>query len=298
MPSTDDEHRSKIRAKITPYPRKSEYPTTWDGNQTFEDIRESLMMSVNRLMRYYRYVEVDIPDMIAHGFMRLWEELSENPDLLTTMDKGGAVKWVMYRSGLSHYRKFHRREMYLEDLATRNGDPDEFIIEGYEGGRYVEHSRFSQAVDRRIDLETAMHTMAEKYQHSLPHLAALYYITTEVKPDDAAELAGRGGTKKCWWLTSIVKPMREELSDILGLSRPGKTTWQDKVKAGNTDPLEQLIADHETDGDERMVATLRNLSDFEGYKVLMERLELPKTTINYLRSKGHKELNQAYGCRA
>lgn len=297
MSSTDD-IRSKIRSKVTPYPRKAHYPTSWNGSRTFEEIRDELTPSINRLMRYYRYVEVDIPDMIAHGFMRLWEELSENPDLLTTMDQGGAIKRVLYRSGAAHYRKFYRREMYLEDLAARSGDPDEFMIEGYEGGRYVGHSRFSEAVDTRIDIEKAMHTMAEKYMHSLPHLAALYYITTDVKPDDAAELAGRGGTKKCWWLTSIVKPMREELSEILGLSRPGKTTWQDKVKAGNTEPLEQLITTHEAEGNDRMVATLRNLSEFEGYKVLMQRLELPRTTINYLRSKGHKELNQAYNCRA
>lgn len=297
MASTEDDHRARIRAKIAPYPRTAHYPTSWDGNKTFEEIRESLMMSVNRLMRYYRYVEVDIPDMIAHGFMRLWEELSQQPDLLTTMDKGGAVKWVMYRSGVAHYRKFYRREMYLEDLATRSGDPDEFIIEGYEGGYYVGHSRFSHAVDNRADIEKAMKYMAEKYMHSLPHLAALYYITTDIKPDDAAELAGRGGTRKCWWLTSVVKPMREELSELLGLSRPGKTTWQDKVRGGNTEPLDQLIENHEAEGNDRMVATLHNLSNFEGYKALMTQLDLPKTTINYLRRIGHKELNQAYNCR-
>lgn len=297
MSSTDD-IRAKIRAKITPYSRTAHYPTSWNGAMTFEEIHESLTPSINRLMRYYRYVEVDIPDMMAHGFMRLWEDLSQQPDLLTTMDKGGAIKRVMYRSGLSHYRKFHRREMYLEDLATRSGDPDEFLIEGYEGGHYVGHSRFSRAVDARIDIEQVMRQMADKYQHSLPHLAALYYITTGVKPDDAAELAGRGGSKKNWWLTSIVKPIREELCELLGLSRPGKTTWQEKVREGQTDPLEQLIESHEAEGDDRMVATLHNLSHFEGYKVLMQELELPKTTINYLRRMGHKELNQAYGCRA
>lgn len=265
---------------------------------TFEEIRESLSPNINRLMRYYHYVEVDIPDMIAHGFMRLWEELSQQPDLLTTIDQGGAIKRVMYRSGVAHYRKFYRREMYLEDLATRSGDPDEFVIDGYEGGYYVGHSCFADAVDTRIDIERAMQKMAEKYMDSLPHLAALYYITTDVKPDDAAELAERGGTKKCWWLTSIVKPMREELNELLGLSRPGKTTWQEKVREGRTNPLEALVEQHEANGNQRMVATLQNLSAFEGYRSLMEQLELPKTTINYLRRMGHKELNQAYNCRA
>ena len=295
--SSTDESRAKIRAKITPYPHTAHYPTSWNGNMTFEEIRDSLTLNINRLMRYYRYVEVDIPDMISHGFMRLWEDLSQQPDLLTTMDQGGAVKRVMYRSGMAHYRKFYHREMYLEDLATRSGDPDEFLIDGYEGGYYVGHSRFADAVDTRIDIEQAMQQMAEKYTHSLPHLAALYYITTDVKPDDAAELAGRGGTKKCWWLTSIVKPMREELSELLGMSRPGKATWQEKVREGQTEPLKALLDQHKAEGNERMVATLHNLSAFEGYRSLMEQLELPKTTINYLRRMGHKELNQTYNCR-
>jgi hypothetical protein len=123
-----------LRSQIRPFPREAHYPTGWNGSMTFEEIRESLTPKINRLMRYYRYVDVDIPDMIAHGFMRLWEELSKQPDLLAKMDQGGATKWVMYRSGSSHYKKFYRREMYLEDLATRSNDPDDFIIDGYDRG--------------------------------------------------------------------------------------------------------------------------------------------------------------------
>lgn len=44
--------------------------------------------------------------MIQHGFLRLWEELTKNPNLLADKDQGGAVKFVMYRFGISHYRKF------------------------------------------------------------------------------------------------------------------------------------------------------------------------------------------------
>ena len=212
------------RFGIRPFPRIATYPTTWGGNMTFEQIRDSLTPNINRLMRYYRYVEVDIPDMLAHGFMRLWEQLVEQPDFLTTVDHGGAIKWVMYRSGISHYRKFYRREMYLEELATRSGDPDEFIIEGYEGRFYSGHSDYALHVDLRVDLERVIQQMAEKYMDSLPHLAALYYITTEVGPDDAAAIAGRSGTKKCWWLTSMVKPMREELAEKLEVFNPQPET--------------------------------------------------------------------------
>jgi hypothetical protein len=290
--------RAKIRSQTRPFPREQHYPTGWNDDMTFAEIRDSLTPKINRLMRYYRYVDVDIPDMIAHGFMRLWEELSKRPDLLAQMDQGGATKWVMYRSGSSHYKKFYRREMYLEDLATRSGDPDDFIIDGHDHSHLIDHAQYAEAVDTRLDIEQTMRHMAEKYMHSRKHLVALYYITTSVAPDDAAELAGCGGTKKCWWLTSVVKPMREELCELLGLFRPHQMTWQEKLRTGQEEPLKRLIENHEAAGKERMVATLRSLSQYESAKTLMERLELPKSHVHYLRRMAHKELNQAYHCSA
>jgi hypothetical protein len=214
------------------------------------------------------------------------------------MDQGGATKWVMYRSGSSHYKKFYRREMYLEELATRSGDPDEFIIDGYEGAHYCHHARYTEAVDLRLDITRVMDFMAEKYQHSRAHLMALYYITTSVGLEDAASLAGRSGTKMAWWLTSIVKPMREELCELLGLERPGKTTWQEKVRAGDQTPLLHLVERFEQAGDTRMAVTLRALAEHESTKAIMDQLDLPKSHVHYLRRRAHQELNRAYGCIA
>jgi hypothetical protein len=290
--------RDKIRSQIKPFPREAYYPTSWGGDMTFAQIRDSLTPNINRLMRYYRYVEVDIPDMMAHGFMRLWEQLVEQPNFLTTVDHGGAIKWVMYRSGISHYRKFYRREMYLEEMATRSGNPDEFIIDGYEGRYYIGHSDYSRHVDLRIDLERVIRHMAEKYIDSLPHLAALYYITTEVGPDDAAAIAGRGGTKKSWWLTSVVKPIREELADLLGIFRHEPVQWKDKFLAGDEIPLWRLVDQYESKGNEHMAATLKSLAAHESCKALVERLGLPKTTIHMLRRNAHVALREVYGCTA
>ena len=89
---SDSDLRAKIRSQIKPFPQEAQYPTTWGGAMTFAQIRDSLTPNINRLMRYYRYVEVDIPDMIAHGFMNLWEKLVEQPDFLMSVDHGGAIK--------------------------------------------------------------------------------------------------------------------------------------------------------------------------------------------------------------
>ena len=113
----DNDVRSNIRAKIRPFPRVATYPTGWAGQRTFEQIYDDLIPSFNRLLRYYRNHELDIPDLIAHAFMRLWMDISTDTSMLAAVDKGGALKLLLNRTNPQLYRKFYRREMYLEDIA-------------------------------------------------------------------------------------------------------------------------------------------------------------------------------------
>ncbi len=294
----DNDVRSNIRAKIRPFPRVATYPTGWAGQRTFEQIYDDLIPSFNRLLRYYRNHELDIPDLIAHAFMRLWMDISADTSMLATVDKGGALKLLLNRTNPQLYRKFYRREMYLEDIATRSGDPDDFIINSYDHSHVIGYATYAEAIELRIDIEKVITEMAEKYMGSLPHLAALYYITTEVGPDDAAAIAGRSGTKKCWWLTSVVKPMREELCEKLELFKPRQETWRDRHLAGVEAPLLRLVARYEAEGNLRMAATVRSMAAYESCKTLVERLGLSKYTIHMLRRNAHKELNKVYGCPA
>ncbi|MBE2184474.1 MAG: hypothetical protein IAE89_13680 [Anaerolineae bacterium] len=294
----DNDVRSSIRAKIRPFPRVATYPTGWAGQCTFEQIYDDLIPSFNRLLRYYRNHELDIPDLIAHAFMRLWMDISADTSILAAVDKGGALKLLLNRTNPQLYRKFYRREMYLEDIATRSGDPDDFIIDGFDHSHIISHATYAEAIELRIDIEKVIVEMAEKYMDSLPHLAALYYITTEVGPDDAAAIAGRSGTKKCWWLTSVVKPMREELCEKLELFKPRQETWRDRHLAGVETPLLRLVAHYEAEGNLRMAVTVQSMAAYESCKTLVERLGLSKYTIHMLRRNAHKELNKVYGCTA
>jgi hypothetical protein len=294
----DNDVRSNIRAKIRPFPRVATYPTGWGGQRTFEQIYDDLIPSFNRLLRYYRNHELDIPDLIAHAFMRMWMDISADNSMLAAVDKGGALKMLLNRTNPQLYRKFYRREMYLEDIATRSGDPDDFIIDGYDHSHIIGYATYAEAIDLRVDIEKVIIEMAEKYMDSLPHLAALYYITTEVGPDDAAAIAGRSGTKKCWWLTSVVKPIREELCEKLELFKPRQETWRDRHLVGVEAPLLRLVARYESEGNLRMAATVRSMAAYESCKTLVERLGLSKYTIHMLRRNAHKELNKVYGCSA
>jgi hypothetical protein len=226
---------------IKPYPRVAVYPTGWAGERTFDEIYADLTPNLNRLLRYYGNVDHELPDLVAHAFMRLWMELIADKAFLATAGKSGALSLLLNRTNPQIFRKVYRHEVYLDDLATRSGDSDEFVIDGFDHGHSRGYAEYAEAIDLRLDIERVIGETAEKYIDSLPHLAALYYITTEVGPDDAAAIAGKSGTRKCWWLTSVVKPLRHELCEKLELSAPRTPTWQDRYRAGVEAPLLRLM---------------------------------------------------------
>jgi hypothetical protein len=155
---------SSIRQSIKPFRHERTFQTGWAGELSFAEIHADLIPNMNRLLRYYRKPVAYIPDILQEGFMRLWWDLCQEPTLLADANKGDALRMVLDRTRTpSFVRKSYSREVYLEDLATRSGDPDEFVIEGYEGRFFTEHSEFSRAIDIRIDFECVIQHMAEKF---------------------------------------------------------------------------------------------------------------------------------------
>ena len=290
---------STIRQSIKPFRHERVFQTGWAGELSFAEIHANLIPNMNRLLRYYRKPVAYIPDMLQEGFMRLWWDLCQEPTMLADANKGDALRMVLDRTRIpSFVRKSYSREVYLKDLATRSGDPDEFVIEGYEGRFFTEHSEFSRAVDIRIDFECVIQHMAEKYMDSLPHLVALYYITTDVSVKDAAELAGRGGSKQAWWQTRIVKPMKEELAELLQIFVPTKLNWKKKFVAGDEGPFWQVVDKFKGRQSHRMVEVMCGMAEHENCKSMASRLDLPLHMIHMYRRKAHEELRKAYRCSA
>lgn len=291
--------RIRIRQLIKPFRHERLFPTGWAGAMSFAELYDDLTPNLTRLLRYYRRPSSYLPDIIQEGFMRFWWNLCGEPDMLAQQDKGGALRLLLNQTRIPDFvRKSTQHEIYIEELALSSNDPDDFIIEGYEGRHYKEHSEFSRAVDIRLDFEQVIQEMAEKYQDQHAHLIALYYITTSVSPDDAAELAGRGGTKKCWWLTDIVKPIREELAEKLSIFVPTKQNWKTKFFSGDETPFWQLVDKLKAGEAYHMVEVICGLSLHENCKSMAERLDLPIYMVHMYRRMAHEELRKAYRCSA
>ena len=90
----------------------------------------------------------------------------------------------------------------------------------------------------------------------------------------------------------------EELCEKLELFEPRQETWRDRHLAGVEAPLLRLIARYEAEGNLRMAATVQSMAAYESCKMLMQRLQLPKSHVQYLRLIAHRELNKIYRCAA
>jgi DNA-directed RNA polymerase specialized sigma24 family protein len=291
--------RHKIRQSIKPFRHERLFTTGWAGKMSFTQLYEELIPNLTRLLRYYRRPIAYLPDIIQEGFMRFWWDLCHEPDMLAQVDKGGALRLVLNRTRLPAFvRQSAEREVYLDDLASVSDDPDDFMIEGYEGRHYMGHSEFSQAVDLRLDFEQAIYQIAEKYQDHPIYLIALYYIITDVSLDDASSLAGHGGKKKSGWLTHVVKPIREELAEKLGIVISTNDSWKDRFINGDERPFWNVVDRFKAQEAYNMVEVICGLSNHENCRSMASRLDLPIHQVHMYRRKAHQSLRQAYHCSA
>lgn len=132
---------NNIRDSIQLFRHERVFQTGWAGELSLTDIHANLIPNMNRLLRYYCRPVAYIPDILQEGFMCPWCDLCQEPDMLGQANKGDALRMVLDRTRTPPlFRAQSSREVYLDDLATCSCDPDESVIEGYEGRYYTEHS--------------------------------------------------------------------------------------------------------------------------------------------------------------
>ncbi len=62
--------------------------------------------------------------------------------------------------------------------------------------------------------------------------------------------------------------------------------------------LLRLVDRYDAEGNLWMVATLQSMTAYKSCKKLMQRLQLPKSHVQYLRLVAHRELSKIYHCAA
>jgi len=200
---------SNFRNQIKPFPHVAVYPTSWADAVTFDQIYDDLAHYASNVMKRYGFLPHEIPDCLQIGFMALWETLSAQCDFLAKKTRRQAVFFILARCKISTMR--YQSEMYdsLDELVSRdwNRSADE-QIDGMQHQRGERWAGWATEVDIRVDIERIMHKLAAKYEHSLKHLVALYYLTTQVGKEDAAHIV----TSDVWrWYQKYGVPVEKDV---------------------------------------------------------------------------------------
>ena len=188
------------------YPRVVVYPTGWAGDLTFQQIYDDLAHYASNVMKNFGVFEDELPDCLQIGFMALWETLVEQREFLAEKTRKQTVFFILARCKISTIR--YQANQY-DSLAALTSDDwhntaDEHVIDGMQYQRGERWAGWATEIDMRIDIERVMHKLATKYADSLRHLAALYYITTQVSRKDAASIAGMTTAN---WYQTYVQPL-------------------------------------------------------------------------------------------
>jgi len=304
--------RHKIRTQIRPFPKVATYPTSWAGPQTFRQIYDDLAHYASNVMKSYGIHRTShLPDCLQNGFMALWVQLTQDNDFLARKSRQQTVYFVLARCKISSFRRYDDNYDSLEEIVSLDwrANWDEHTITGLSTPKawYRSTERWATwatKTDIRIDVERIMTRLADKYADSLGHLAALYYLTTQVTRIDAATISGVSVHS---FARTFIKPVRRELllefgnafleqhnyavcDDKKRVSKARTTRrhylpyreWREQYRRGNTAPAVALI-----DKYSHTVCTVGAIeAQLEGKSYRQAALDLgrnPKTFPRYMK---------------
>ncbi|GAB5493714.1 MAG: hypothetical protein Phog2KO_39290 [Phototrophicaceae bacterium] len=289
------EIRDRIRSAVKPFPRKSTYSTSWNGEMTFEEVVDYVSPLVVRQYKRYGMYGQDIPDALQNGLMQLWQELVDNPNFLTEQSNWDVV-WHVVRKSKSHLNQYYRKtKIPFTDIEGERG----YSIEEY-GLRETKlrlnwwdvadhHARFTHHVDFRLDITSAMEILAEEYEDDMKGLIALYILTTEVEPMET--IATFGHPKSMVY--ERIKGIRDRLQRILEeyeLIQP--RTWQERLADGEVEPYLQVV-EHYQDLPIALFALYTLTTDTKVKRFAKDNKQ--RKMIFYYRKKCLKSIEAVYG---
>ena len=289
--------RKSIKNQIQPFPSVATYPTGWAGNRTFAQIMDDCTPLAATLIRKHNIAFRDFPDALQRGFMVVWERLIQDTRMFAHSDKYSVACIVEANCGANYWRR-HERHLSLdalEDTITED-HPDEWMVTGLEANRSECWAAWATATDMRIDIERIIVQLVAKYEgkpepHSFRFLVALYYVTTQVKLEDAAIVAG---INHHYLLDDYVSVVRKDVHQAFGeLYRPG-TRWIEKFKCGHQQPAMLMLEKYQHNP--RMIYAIQSL--LKDQPPTEARLKCPWPNSNQYRARAQKALMKAYGCSA
>ena len=317
--NTGSDTRQFWRSKIVPFggwpPEERTFPVGWTATcLTFEQITDDLRPQIVKDLLYLKKIAAKhIGDLLQQGWLRLWEALHEDSNLLTSMTCLKAADFVCNRCGATSFRDRLKRYASYHQISRWN-DPDTGIYEdniseivigsSLKSTGHGRHALFTRRADKLIDIAAAIQQVAEWCMDDIRKLAALYYLTTSVSQLDAGQIAGfpvveyKQGRKRCRGIQYWTKLVLQRLREVFALYKPiepNRNAWREALKAGNTGPIIELANRYEDDPDKLLA--LYVLTTSVGRETVVKECGVDDSKLWYAVKQLRKELRHLYACR-
>lgn len=311
--------RQSLRDKIMPFggwsAEKKTFPVGWKAKPIgFEEIINDLKLLIANDLVYFRKIaSKHIPDLLQQGWLRLWQALHEDANLLLSMTCRKAADFVSNRCGattlrdyLKRYDSYHQLSKWNEADAENYEDSITAIVIGSSlksSGR-GRHAFFTRVTDRMVDIETAIRKAAAWCGDNIKKLAALYYVTTSVSQVDAGRIAGLAIRERkdrnpyCpnlqYWTRKVLQYLREVLASYQPIE-PNRHIWKERLKAGDTEPVQQLAEKYAED--EFSLLALYVLTTRVAGHIIVKELGVDESKLWYAMKQLREELRCLYARR-
>ena len=209
------------------------YPTRWGGPMTLEQIindpvvRRAAFAKARRL----GLQDEDREDCVQQGFIRLWQKLRDDPNLL--VDKGPlwAGIYVAYSGNAKQFHRHNMRESSFPNPVWDGQAADDYSPLGRSSGIRPMHAPWATEVDETIDVNRFMDAMMQHYSDHPRKLVALQAIMGAISSKEAAR---RLEIHEKNFAATVGQQVRQEVQALLPdiLKDTQADAWEAKLARG------------------------------------------------------------------
>lgn len=231
--------REQIRPFEDPQLMPIAYPTRWGGTLTLEQIindpqvRRAALAKANRL----GLGDEDCQDCVQQGFIKLWQDLKDDPGLLADKGPVWAGIYVAYSGGSKRFHRHHQRQQTFTNPDFDWQDAQEYLDLGRQPHERATHAPWTQAVDERIDVDLFFNTMIQHYAHDPKKEIAFQSVIGAISAQEAAQQLG---LDKKNFAASIGNQVRQEVQALLPETMKAAQPESWKIKLARGEGIEHI----------------------------------------------------------
>ena len=222
--------RHRLEKRLSP---DETYLTGWDGVRTLEQIINDPVVHRAAIAKISQLglSGDDQADCIQQGFIRLWQKLCDDPNLLA--DKGQV--WTgLYVAFSGNPKQFHRHNRRQQTFTHPDFDwqaADEYGRIGLWSGSQPTRAHWATEVDETLDIHRFLDTIFQRYRDDPKKQIALQAVTGVISSQEAAQQLGMNPKN---FAAGIGNKVRQEVQVLLPeiFKETQRESWEAQLARG------------------------------------------------------------------